>query len=84
LLAVVVSFYSIEGAMVMEINGNHPFWGIVRMAIFFVGLTLFLWLNAENFDRGEVTTILELLMLAGGFEAIRHKIQKNGKKPDSD
>jgi hypothetical protein len=68
----------------MEINGSHPLWSIIRMAVFFVGLTLFLYLNATNFDRGEVTTILELLLLAGGFEAIRHKVQKNGKKPDTD
>ena len=67
----------------MEINGKHPFWGIVRMAVFFVGLTVFLWLNADNFDRGEVTTILELLLLAGGFEAVRHKMTAS-KKSDAE
>lgn len=73
----------IQGGMWMvEINGGHPFWGIVRMAVFFVGLTVFLYLNATNFDRGEVTTIVELLIVAGGFEAVRHHIQKNGKKKE--
>ena len=65
----------------MEINGKHPFWGIVRMAVFFIGLTVFLWLNSTNFDKGEVTTILELLLLAGGFEAVRHKMS-GSKKSD--
>ena len=68
----------------MEINGKHPFWGIVRMAVFFVGLTVFLWLNADNFDRGEVTTILELLLLAGGFEAVRHKMSAPKKSSPED
>ena len=68
----------------MEINGKHPFWGIVRMAVFFVGLTVFLWLNADNFDRGEVTTILELLLLAGGCEAVRHKMSAPKKSSPED
>ena len=63
----------------VDINGKHPFWGILRMAVFFVGLTVFLWLNATTFDKGEVTTILELLLLAGGFEAVRHKMAGSKK-----
>ena len=54
------------------------------MAVFFVGLTVFLWLNADNFDRGEVTTILELLLLAGGFEAVRHKMSAPKKSSPED
>ena len=82
--AAVSSFYSRMEKRDMEINGGHPFWGIVRMAVFFVGLTVFLYLNATNFDRGEITTIVELLIVAGGFEAVRHHMLKNGKKPESD
>jgi hypothetical protein len=63
----------------VEINGNHPVWGIARMAVFFICLTVFLYLNATNFDRGEVTTILELLLVVGGFEAIRHKVKNGGE-----
>jgi hypothetical protein len=68
----------------MNINGKHPFWGIVRMSVFFIGLTVFLWLNATNFDKGEVTTILELLLLAGGFEAVRHKLSGSKKTKSED
>ena len=68
----------------MDINGGHPLWGIIRMAVFFVGLTIFLWLNATNFDKGEVTTILELLLLAGGFEAVRHKMSASKKTEAED
>lgn len=68
----------------MEINGGHPFWGILRIAVIFSGLTLFLWMNATNFDKGEMTTILELLLVVGGFEAGRKMIQANGKKKEKD
>ena len=64
----------------MEINGKHPVWGIIRLAVIFAGLTLFLWLNSTSFDKTEITTILELLLVVGGFEAGRSMIQANGKK----
>ena len=66
----------------MKINGKHPFWGIVRMAVFFIGLTAFLWMNSETFDRTEVTTIIELLVLASGFEAVKHKLESSRPKSD--
>jgi len=66
----------------VEINGGHPFWGIVRLAVIFTGLTVFLWLNSTSFDKTEITTILELLLVVGGFEAGRKMIQANGKKKD--
>ena len=62
----------------VKINGKHPFWGLVRIAVIFIGLTLFLWMNSTSFDKTEMTTILELLLVVGGFEAIKKKIQ-NGK-----
>jgi hypothetical protein len=62
----------------VKINGSHPVWGILRISVIFTGLTVFLWLNSTNFDKGEVTTIVELLLVVGGFEAIKRKIQ-NGK-----
>jgi len=64
----------------VEINGKHPVWGIIRLAVIFVGLTLFLWLNSTSFDKTEITTILELLLVVGGFEAGRSMIQANGRK----
>ena len=64
----------------MEINGNHPFWGIIRIAVMFIGLTVFLKLNSENFDGGEVLTIVELLILACGFEVGKQVYQNASKK----
>jgi len=68
----------------IEINGGHPFWGIVRLAVIFTGLTVFLYLNSSSFDKTEVTTIIELLILIGGFEAGRKMIQANGKKKEKE
>ena len=62
----------------VKINGKHPFWQIIRIAVIFTGLTVFMYLNSENFDKGEITTIIELLLVVGGFEAIKSKIE-NGK-----
>jgi hypothetical protein len=71
-----------DGSMV-DINGGHPFWGILRIAVIFCGLTLFLYLNATQFDKGEMTTILELLLVVGGFEVLKKKIQNGGGKKKS-
>jgi len=48
----------------------------------FAGVTVFLYLNAATFDETEITTIVELMILAGGFEALKRKLA-NGKKDDS-
>ena len=31
-----------KDGMMVDINGGHPFWGILRIAVIFCGLTLFL------------------------------------------
>ena len=67
----------------VDINGNHPVWGILRIAVIFFGLTLFLYLNATQFDKGEMTTILELLLVVGGFEVFKRKMQNGGGKKKS-
>ena len=67
----------------VDINGAHPVWGILRLAVIFCGLTLFLWMNSTTFDKGEVTTILELLLVVGGFEVLKKKIQNGGGKKKS-
>ena len=58
----------------MDINGNHPFWGIIRLVV--------MYLNSTNFDKGEVLTIVELLILACGFEAGRKVFQSASKKKE--
>jgi len=67
----------------MKINGKHPFWGIIRLVVIFAGLTTFLAINADNFDKTEVTTILELLALVAGFEGAKKMMQKKKEKGDS-
>ena len=67
----------------VDINGGHPVWGILRIAVIFFGLTLFLWMNATQFDKGEMTTILELLLVVGGFEVLKKKIQNGGGRKKS-
>jgi len=65
----------------VEINGKHPFWGILRIAVIFLGLTLFLWINSTSFDKTEITTIIELMLLVGGLEVGR-RVMVNGKKKE--
>lgn len=57
---------------------EHPVWSLLRLVIMFSGVTVFLYLNASAFDETEVTTIIEVMLLAGGFEMLKRKIA-NGK-----
>jgi len=57
---------------------EHPVWSLLRLVIMFSGVTVFLYLNASSFDETEVTTIIEVMLLAGGFEMLKRKIA-NGK-----
>lgn len=36
---------------------DHPMWGIVKILVTVIALSVFLWLNASHFDRGEIKTI---------------------------
>ena len=63
--------FIIHGGIPVEINGKHPFWSIIRLVVIFAGLTTFLAINSDNFDKTEVTTILELLVLVAGFEGVK-------------
>ena len=62
----------------MPRDTEHPVWSLIRLVIMFAGVTTFLYLNAATFDETEITTIIELMILAGGFEALKRKIA-NGK-----
>jgi len=62
----------------MPRDTEHPVWSLIRLVIMFAGVTIFLYLNSATFDTSEITTIIELMILAGGFEAIKRKIA-NGK-----
>jgi hypothetical protein len=55
---------------------SHPIWVILRTVVLFVGLTVLLYLNANSFDATELRTIAEMVILAGGFEAIKKVVSK--------
>ena len=57
---------------------SHPIWSILRTVVLFVGLTVLLYLNAKDFDATELRTIVEMLVLAGGFEALKKVVSKKG------
>ena len=57
----------------MPRDTEHPVWSLIRLVIMFAGVTIFLYLNSSTFDETEITTIIELMILAGGFEAIKRK-----------
>ena len=62
----------------MPRDTEHPVWSLIRLVIVFAGVTIFLYLNASTFDETEMKTIVELMILAGGFEALNRKLA-NGK-----
>ena len=62
----------------MPRDTEHPIWSLIRLVIVFAGVTIFLYLNASTFDETELTTIVELMLLAGGFEVLKRKLA-NGK-----
>jgi fatty acid desaturase len=62
----------------MPRDNEHPVWSLLRLVIMFTGITVFLYLNASVFDETEVATIVELMLLAGGFEMLKRKLA-NGK-----
>lgn len=55
---------------------SHPIWSILRTVILFVGLTSLLYINAKDFDATELRTIVEMIVLAGGFEAAKKVLSK--------
>jgi hypothetical protein len=55
---------------------DHPVWRILTMCVVLGFLTLILWVNASNFDRTELTSILEMAIAIGGWEFARSKMEK--------
>ena len=55
---------------------SHPIWSILRTVVLLIGLTVLLYLNANSFDSTELRTIAEMVVLAGGFEAVKKVVSK--------
>lgn len=52
---------------------NHPIWKLLTHGMYGSLITLFLWLNASNFDHTEVKTILEIVAAMTGVEVLKNK-----------
>jgi hypothetical protein len=64
----------------VDFNENHPVWNILRIAVIMAGVIVFSWLNASKFDVTEWTTIVEVLLLIGGFEGAKKFLAKSPPK----
>lgn len=59
---------------------NHPIWKIITHTTYGLLITLFLWLNASNFDHTEIKTILEIVATMTGIEMIKKKLEPKDSK----
>ena len=59
---------------------NHPIWKIITHGTYGLLITLFLWLNASNFDHTEIKTILEIIAAMVGVEMIKKKLETKDSK----
>jgi hypothetical protein len=59
-----------------KIPHGHPLWRLLTMSVILGFLTVILWLNASNFDRTELTSILEMAIAIGGWELARSRLEK--------
>ena len=53
---------------------DHPLWTILQHTVYLGFATLFMWMNASNFDSTEWKTIGEIALAAGGIEIVKKKI----------
>lgn len=53
---------------------DHPVWKLVCHGMYLSFATLFLYINASNFDRTELITIAEIAGAAGGIELLKSKL----------
>lgn len=51
-------------------NPQHPLWATLRFLFVVVGVTTVLWSNAEDFDGTELKSIIEIGLVAGGYEGV--------------
>jgi hypothetical protein len=66
-------------------DAGHPVWKLARLGVVMVSLTAILWLNATNFDRTELTSIVEMFLLLGSGEGVTQIVRawKHGGKTQS-
>ena len=49
----------------------HPIYATIRFCALAIAVTFVLWKNASNFDETEIKTIIEIAILAGGYEGLQ-------------
>jgi len=47
---------------------DHPIWSILRLVVLLVSMFGVLYINASNFDRTEIVSIVQLFIMAVGIE----------------
>lgn len=52
---------------------DHPIWRVINVVVIFLGVTLVLYVNANNFDATELRAIVQLILGVIAYEAFKHK-----------
>ncbi len=64
-------------------NAQHPLWATIRFIVLCGAVTLVLWRNANSFDETEVRAILEIALMAGGYEGVMSYLSVKKKKDNT-
>ena len=59
---------------------THPLWATIRFVVLVVATSVILWLNASHFDETEIRTIVEIAIVAGGYETLGSWLNRDKKK----
>ncbi len=57
-------------------------WATIRFVVLVVATSIILWLNASHFDETEIRTIVEIAIIAGGYETLGSWINRDKNKKD--
>jgi hypothetical protein len=55
---------------------NHPIWRLLNIVIVAVIVIVFSYTSASNFDETEVKMIGQIILLIGGYEAVKTLIPR--------
>jgi hypothetical protein len=61
---------------------NHPVWSVIKLIVTFIGVNSLLFLNAQQFDSGEVKTALGTLAVVTVMEGLGVKRRSDEPKAD--
>jgi hypothetical protein len=66
-------------SLMMIHDPSHPLWATIKFLALVIGTTFVLWNNASSFDETEVKAILEIAVMAGGYQAVETFVTRKGK-----